>query len=355
MQIGILLPPHPASGGAKAVEIRGSMRFAAIQTAHFFWLIVVLIGFFFWVNSRRKKTLETFADKNLLATLLDSFDIRKHKLKQILLIAVFFLAVFALMRPQRGFKWQEIKRRGLDILVAVDVSKSMLAEDIKPNRLERTKLSLVDFVKHLKGDRIGLIAFSGSAFVQCPLTLDYAGFLLSTEALDTNTILQGGTSISSAIQQAIKSYEGGLKKYKVLVIITDGEDHKGDALKVAELAQKEGIKIFCIGIGTNEGELIPVTDESGNRAFLKDRSGAVVKSRLDESILQKIALATAGSYVRASAKEFGLDLIYKEKLSEMEKREFETRMAKQYEERFQIPLAIAFLLLAIEFLISDRR
>lgn len=331
------------------------MRFATIQAAYFFWLIVFLVGFFLWVNAMRKKSLEIFADKSLLATLLTSFDVRKHRLKQVLIIIVFSLIAFSFMRPQWGFKWQEIKRKGLDILAAVDVSKSMLAEDIKPNRLERTKLALADFVKHLKGDRIGLIAFSGSAFVQCPLTVDYSGFLLSVDALDINTIPKGGTSISSAIRQAMESYEGGLKKYKVLIIITDGEDHEGDPVKAAELAQKEGIKIFCIGIGTSGGELIPVTDESGNKAFLKDRSGAVVKSRLDEATLQKIALTTGSSYVRASSKEFGLDLIYKEKLSEMEKRELETKMAKQYEERFQIPLGIAFLLLAAEFLLSDRR
>ncbi len=331
------------------------MRFAAITSAYLFWLIIALIGFLFWANSRKIKAFETFADNNLLATLLASFDIRKYRLKEALIFVALFFTVFALMRPQWGFKWQEIKRKGLDILVAVDVSKSMLAEDIKPSRLERTKLALADFVKHLKGDRVGLIAFAGSAFVQCPLTVDYSGFLLSAESLDINTIPKGGTSISSAIREAIKSYEGGLKKYKVLIIITDGEDHEGDPVKAAELAQKEGIKIFCIGIGTNEGELIPVADESGNKGYLKDRSGAVVKSRLDETTLQKIALTTGGSYVRASSREFGLDLIYKEKLSEMEKRELESKMAKQYEERFQIPLALAFLLLAAEFIISDRR
>lgn len=331
------------------------MRFAGIQAVYLFWTIIALAGFFFWADARRKKALETFADKNLLAGLIASFDIRKHRLKQVLIIAALSLMIFALMRPQWGFKWHQIKRKGLDILVAVDVSKSMLAEDIKPNRLERTKLALADFVKHLKGDRIGLIAFAGSAFVQCPLTADYSGFLLSAESLDINTIPKGGTSISSAIRQAMEICEGGLKKYKVLIIITDGEDHTGDPLKAAESAKDTGIKIFCIGIGTNEGELIPVIDESGNKAFLKDGSGAVVKSRLDEAMLQKVALATGGSYVRAGAKEFGLDLIYKEKLSGMEKRELESKMAKQYEERFQIPLAIAFLLLTAEFVLSDRR
>lgn len=326
-----------------------------MQAAYLFWLVIALAGFFFWADARRKKALETFADKNLLAGLIASFDIRRHRLKQALIIASLSLAVFSLMRPQWGFRWQEIKRRGLDIFVAVDVSNSMLAEDIKPSRLERTKLALADFVKRLKGDRIGLIAFSGSAFVQCPLTVDYNGFLLSVESLNSDTIPRGGTSISSAIRQAMESYEGGLKKYKALIIITDGEDHEGNSAEAAESAQKEGIKIFCIGIGTNEGELIPVADESGNKVFLKDKSGAVVKSRLDEAALQKIALATGGSYVRASAREFGLDLIYKEKLSEMEKRELESKMSKQHEERFQIPLLAAFLLLTIEFLLSDRK
>lgn len=331
------------------------MRFAGIYYAYLLWLVIALIGFLFWANARKRKALEAFADKSLLAALTASFDARKHKIKQLLIVAALILMVFALMRPQWGFKWQEIKRRGLDILVAVDVSKSMLAEDIKPNRLERAKLALADFVKRLKGDRIGLIAFSGSAFTQCPLTVDYSGFLLSVESLGIDTIPKGGTSISGAIRQAIESYEGGLKKYKVLIIITDGEDHEGDSLKAAESAKDDGIKIFCIGIGTNEGELIPVADESGNKAFLKDRGGSVVKSRLDEATLQKIALATGGSYVRSSSNEFGLDLIYKERLSGMEKRELESKMAKQHEERFQIPLVIAFLLLAAELLTSDRK
>lgn len=331
------------------------MRFAVMQAAYLFWVVIALAGFFLWANAMREKALETFADKSLLTALLASFDVHRCRLKQVLILASFSLMVFALMRPQWGFKWQEVKRRGLDILVAVDVSKSMLAEDIKPNRLERTKLALADFVKHLKGDRIGLIAFSGSAFTQCPLTVDDGGFLLSVESLATNTIPKGGTSITGAVREALRNIEGGLKKYKVLILITDGEDHEGDPVKAAELARDAGVKIFCIGIGTNEGELIPVTDENGHKTFLKDRSGAVVKSRLDEATLQKIALVTGGSYVHSSAKEFGLDLIYKEKLLGMETRELETKMAKQHEERFQIPLAIAFLLLAIEFLVTDRK
>lgn len=326
------------------------MRFASVGAVYLVWLAVGVVVFFFWANASRKKALEAFADKKLLPEITSAFGERERRVKQVLLSLSFFLIALALMRPQWGYRQQEIKRRGLDIYVAVDTSKSMLAQDIKPSRLERSKLALTDFVKHLKGDRIGLIAFSGKAFVQCPLTLDRSGFLLSLQELDTDTIPRGGTSISSAIRKAVEGYPEGPKKYRALILITDGEDHEGDALKAAEAAKKEGIRIFCIGIGTPEGELIPV--ENG---FLKDKSGAVVKSRLGEDTLKKIALATGGTYVRASSREFGLDLIYREKISEMEKRELEGRMAIQRRERFQVPLALAFLLLSIEFMIGNRK
>jgi Ca-activated chloride channel family protein len=185
--------------------------------------------------------------------------------------------------------------------------------------------------------------------------VDYGGFLFSVDSLNVNIIPRGGTSISQAIKEAIRGYEGGLKKYKVLILITDGEDHEGNPEKTAEEAKREGVKVFCIGIGTPEGELITLTDEKGNKTFLKDSQGNVVKTRLDETTLQKIALTTGGSYIRSGATEFGLDLIYEEKLSKMEKRELESKLAKQFEERFQIPLALAFLLLMGELFISERK
>ena len=243
----------------------------------------------------------------------------------------------------------------MDILIAIDTSRSMLAEDVKPNRLQRSKLAVRDLVKKVQGDRLGLIAFAGSAFLQCPLTVDYGGFLLSLDDLEVGTIPRGGTSVSGAVREAIKSYQGGQKKYKVLVLITDGEDHEGDPVKAVEEAKEAGIKIFAIGIGTREGELIPVTDEEGKRAFLKDREGRVVKSRLDETVLQKVALATGGSYIRATGAEFGLDLIYQEKLAKMEKRELAGKMRRRFEERFQFSLGLALLLLMVEPLINERK
>jgi Ca-activated chloride channel family protein len=331
------------------------MRWAQANFILGFLVFCSVILFYYWADKSRKAVLEKFAHKDLLNDLLIYVDFRRKRLKAIIIILSLALSIFALFRPQWGFHWQEVKRKGLDIIVALDTSKSMRAEDIKPSRIARAKLALGDLAKNLKGDRIGLIAFAGSAFLQCPLTVDYGGFLLTLDNTDTDIIPKGGTSITSAIKEAVKSYEGGQKKYKVLVIITDGEDHQGDALKAAEEAKKEGIVIFCIGIGTKEGDLIPVKDESGRMTFLKDKEGNVVKSRLDETTLQKIALTTGGGYVRATNTEFGLELLYREKLSKMEKREFLGKMNKHYEERYQIFLSITLLLLAIEPFIRDSK
>ncbi|OGW76027.1 MAG: hypothetical protein A2Z72_02055 [Omnitrophica bacterium RBG_13_46_9] len=331
------------------------MRFAQGYYTYGFWIVFILILFLIRVYVSKRLILRKFAEKELLEEIASSVDFKRQMTKSAVIIAALLFAILALMRPEWGFKWQEVKRIGLDILIAIDTSKSMLATDVKPNRLERSKLAVKDLIKKLKGDRIGLIAFSGTAFLQCPLTIDYGGFLLALNDLNVNAIPRGGTSISSAIEVAMQSFERGANKYKVLVIITDGEDHEGDPIRSAEIAKKEGIKIFCIGIGTREGELIQVTGDRGEKTFLKDREGNIVKSRLNEEIPQKIAFETGGMYVRSSGSEFGLDLIYEEKLSKMEKREIKAQMSKLYYERFQIPLAFAMLLLMIEPLMSDRK
>ena len=331
------------------------MRFGNFQAIYLLLIFPALALFYIRAFKKRRRDMEAFADKDLLGELTGSIDIKKQRLRAILILVSVFLIVLSLMRPRWGFEWKEVKRSGIDILIAIDTSKSMLAEDVKPNRLERSKLAVKDMIKKLRGDRIGLIAFSGSAFLQCPLTVDYSGFMLSLDDLDVDTIPKGGTSLSGAIRIALDSYGRVGKKYRALVIITDGEDHEGDAADWAEKAKEQGLKIFTIGIGTKEGELIPVTDQAGNRTFLKDRSGNVVKTRLDEAVLQKIAIVTGGSYVRAGSTEFGLDLIYEERLSKMEKREVENKMVKRYKERYGVPLSLALLLLCIEPFIREKR
>lgn len=331
------------------------MRFANISAAYIIWFIILLAGFYLWSFNRRKQLLEKFASKDLISELAGSLNIKARKLKTIFILIGLLSAAVSLMRPQWGFEWEEVKRKGLDIIIAIDTSKSMLAEDVKPNRLERSKLAVKDLLKKLNGDRIGLIAFSGSAFLQCPLTVDYNGFMLSLDSLDTDIIPRGGTSISSAIRETVKAYGKAKREYKAVVLITDGEDNEGGALKEAKAAAKEGVQIFCIGIGTKEGELISIVSEDGQKTYLKDKEGNFVKSRLDESLLKDIALSTNGSYIKASGAEFGLDWIYGNKLSKMEKQEFGAKMHKRYEERFQWTLLLSFLLLLAEPFISERK
>jgi Ca-activated chloride channel family protein len=302
----------------------------------------------------RRKALERFAGSRLIGEIAGSRDERKVSLKRWVFVAALLFAVLALMRPQYGYGWREVRRQGLDILIALDTSKSMLAQDVLPDRLERSKLAITDLVKELEGDRIGLIVFSGTAFLQCPLTVDYSGFLLSLKDVGVDTIPVGGTSISNAIYTAISSFEGAKGKHKILIIITDGEDLEGGVEKAVMKARAEDVMISCVGIGSPEGDLIPVR-ENGGTVFLKDPRGNVVKTRLNEDVLESIAVSTGGMYVRSTGAEFGLDLIYEKKLSGLEKQEFESRMEKLYRERFQIPLGIALLLFLLEPVIGDRK
>jgi len=262
--------------------------------------------------------------------------------------------VLALARPQWGFEWQEVKRQGMDIFIVVDTSKSMLTQDVRPNRLERTKLAIQDFVSHLKGDRVGLIAFAGDAFYLCPLTVDYNGFLLSLNDLSVDSVPRGGTNIERAIEEAISGYEQTPSEFKAVIVLTDGDNLEGDPLAVARRAKSMGIKIYTIGIGTKEGELIQIQSGAGQIEFLKDNNGNFVKSRLNETLLQQIALSTGGIYVKATGLQFGLDLIYEKELAGKQKREIENRMEKKYHERFQYPLAVALLLLFAETCLSNR-
>ncbi|MBN3040017.1 MAG: VWA domain-containing protein [Candidatus Omnitrophica bacterium] len=331
------------------------MRFAAAYYAYLFWLVIATGLFFIFSHNKKKTLMQKFAKEELLKDIVFSFEPKKERLKYILITSVVFLSVIALMRPQWGFQWQEVSRKGLDILIALDTSKSMMAEDVKPNRLERSKLAIKDILKYLKGDRIGLIAFAGSSYLQCPLTVDYDGFTLALDDISTSTIPKGGTSISSAISEAIKVLEGADKKYKILIIITDGEDLEGQTLELAEKAKDKGLKIYCVGIGTKEGELIQITDAEGRKVFLKDSDGNVVKTRLNEGLLEKIALTTGGMYVRSSVEDFGLELIYKQRLSKFEKRESNAEKMKLYNERFQIFVALAMTLLIIEPFIQNKK
>ncbi len=329
------------------------------------FITIIAALFFIWAMRRRINLMNRFVEKPLAGLIAPTVSLERKAIKMVILTAAVSLTVFTLARPQWGFEWKETKFKGLDILIAVDVSKSMLANDMKPNRLERAKFAIKDLVKKLGGDRVGLVAFAGTAFLQCPLTIDYNGFLLTLDDLNVNTIPRGGTNISSAIREAMGVFSAGggsaiggkgqEKKYKTLVLITDGDDLEGEAIRAAKEASAEGVKIYCVGVGTFEGSLIPAADEHGSKGWVADNSGNVIKTRLNEDILKNIAISTGGSYVRAVQSDFGLVLLYENSISKLEKKDIEGKMNKQYRERYGYFLGLAILLLLIEPFISDRK
>ena len=278
------------------------MIFANPQAWGLLWLLPLIAAGLHFFYEHRCRMMSRFAQEHLLDGLAQGFSKRQYRLKAVLIMAAFFLIVAALSRPQWGFALRPVKRHGLDIMVVIDVSKSMLTRDVLPSRLERTKLAIKDLIMKLNGsDHIGLIAFAGDAMVMCPLTYDYNGFLLSLDDLGVDSIPRGGTNMSQAIDESVKAYQGMPDSDKAVVLVTDGEDQEGDALDAARRAHEKGVRIFTVGVGTREGDLIQVTNADGQSEFLKDADGNVVKSHLNENLLQQIAYITRGAYVRSGA------------------------------------------------------
>lgn len=332
------------------------MRIAEIDFIYVLLILLPLLITFYWlVFKMKRRAKERFGNLALIEKLSFSFSPKKQRWKVVLILLGTFFLLFSLARPQLGTKLTLMKREGVDMVIAIDVSLSMLAEDIKPSRLEKAKQEINGLISRMRGDRVGLVAFAGVSFIQCPLTLDYSAAKLFLDIIDVNLIPQPGTAIGDAIRTSIKAFNQKERKYKVLIILTDGEDHDSDPLGAAEEALKEGIRIYTIGIGSVQGEPIPIKDGRGQvTGFKKDKEGSVVVSRLDEVTLQKIALTTGGKYYHATSGEMELDKIYDE-ISKMEKKELEGKLMTQYEDRYQYFLLISVVLLTIEFLISERR
>ena len=264
--------------------------------------------------------------------------------------------VLALSRPQIGMTVEMVKRSGLDIMIGLDISASMLAEDIKPNRLLKAKHAISSFIDRLEGDRVGLIAFAGDSFVQCPLTIDYAAAKLLLDALDVDTISQSGTEISQAIEIAASSFNQEEDKHKVLLFFTDGEDHGKKAIEAAKAAANQGIRIYCVGVGLpNQGTPIPLRQSNGEfLGYKHDRDGKPIVTKLEDALLREIARLTGGNYYQATPGEAEIDRLFAE-LAAIEKREIEERQFTRYEDRFQYFLGFALLFLVWEFLLSESR
>jgi Ca-activated chloride channel family protein len=307
-----------------------------------------------WANKKRLKTLAKLGDTPLLEKLTSSINWRGRRWRNVLQLLVLGLLILALARPQWGSEVRQIDQEGLQVMVALDVSQSMLAQDIKPNRLERAKLEIADLMKQLNGDEIGLVLFSGASFIQVPLTSDYYTALSYLDSADPSVISRPGTVIGDAIRTAMHGFDPALSSQKVLIVMTDGEDHETDPLAAAQDVADEDVLIYTIGFGTPEGEPIPVLDQNGAVVdYKRDQNGEIVLSKLDESTLQSIAQTGNGQYYRASADGSELQSLLGE-IDGLQKDQLQSRVETRHIERYQIFLALALVLLVISEFIPDR-
>lgn len=330
------------------------MTFARMWILNFLWFLPLIVFMLMVYGRRKKRAAERLADQGLLARLTGPEIKGRRFIKGLLILVSVGLMIVALAGPRWGSHYQEVSRKGVDIMILVDVSPSMMVEDIKPNRLERARREIFDFLRVVQGDRVGLVAFSGSAFVQCPLTLDYAALQMFLSAVEPDLIPVPGTDLGAAIETGLSAFDPKSETDKVMLLITDGEDNEEHGLEMAKEAAAKGVKIFVFGIGDPSGGPIPA--KNGQGGFLKDDEGKLILSKLDEGSLQRIAASTGGVYARSVAGDLDLDLLYFDGIrSRTEARTLKSGKIRIYEERFAFFLPAAFLLLLIEGLVTERR
>lgn len=324
---------------------------------HLLWLIPVFIGVYIYAWQKRRKALERFIDAGIMDKIYISVSASKRIWKSVLLLTALILIVFSMTRPGWNPKPETIERRGRDVVFLLDVSKSMLAEDLVPNRLERAKLAIFDCIERLEGDRVALVAFAGTSAVKCPLTLDYGFFRMMLNNISTQSISRGGTMIGDAVRKVITDvFDDQIKEFKDIILITDGEDHDSFPVEAAKQAGEKGVRIIAIGLGDEgEGKRIPVTSKNGQKVFVK-YDGREVWSKLDGDTLRKMVNATpGGKYLNVATGTIDLGNVYASLIASAEKKKHESETIKRYEEKFQIFLGIAFILLCVELLINERK
>jgi len=330
-------------------------RFGASEMLFAYLLVPALATLAWWAAGRRRRDLARFGDLALLERLTATVSRRGQIAKTVLLLVIVTLLVTALGRPQFGSRVETVRREGQDIVIALDLSASMVAEDMAPNRLQKAKFAIADLIARLDGDRVGLVAFAGEAFVQSPLTLDYGAANLFLNAMNLDTISLQGTNLGQAIDVALDTFADTDRRHRVLVVITDGEDHEGTVDDAVERAREAGVRIYTVGIGSPEGVPIPEFDAAGRpQGFRRDAEGSVVTSRLDEITLQTIATRTGGVYYRASPAGTEVTLLAEE-LTAGEGQQFEAEQVTLFDEQYQLFLGLALALLVAEMLVSDRR
>jgi len=327
------------------------------ENIYFFYalgLLPVFILMYWLLNRWRKKTFATYGDLLIIEQLIPDVSKSKRNWKFVAFTLAFGLVIIGIVNPQVGTKLEEVKRKGADLMICLDVSNSMKAEDLQPNRIEKAKQEISKLINKLEGDRIGIIVFAGEAYVQLPITTDYAAAKLFLESISTDLIATQGTAIGTAINLALESFGKDEGKNKAIVIITDGENHEDDAITAAEASAEKGIAIHTIGMGSPDGAPIPIYKNNIREGFKKDKEGNSVITKLNEQSLLEIAATGNGIYVRASNSDAGLYKVVNE-INKLEKKSFESKIYSDYEDRFQWFIAPALLFLLIEFLLTERK
>jgi Ca-activated chloride channel family protein len=328
-------------------------RFANPEYLYLLLLLPVIVILFVFNEFRKRRLLKRLGNATLVGRLLPEMSRVRPLIKYLFLLLAVSAAVIMLARPQFGSRIEEVKKEGVEVIIALDVSNSMLAEDIQPDRLTRAKQAISRLVDNLENDKIGLIVFAGDAYTQIPITTDYVSAKMFLASIGPEMVPKQGTAIGAAINLGLRSFSPGEGKSKAMIIITDGENHEDDPVSPAEEASKEGVVIHTIGIGSTEGVPIPLIT-GGKRDYLKDSDGHIVITKLDEEILKKIAISTGGNYVRASNTNIGLDEIFSS-IKKMKKDELENTMYTEYNDQFQIFAVITLFFLLLDFLVMDRK
>jgi Ca-activated chloride channel family protein len=329
-------------------------RFEHIEYLYALLLIPFFSALFVLYMIWKKKAVKNYGEWEVISQLMRGLSFRKLALKFLVLMLAYGFLIIGLANPQIGSKLEKVQRKGADLVIALDVSNSMLSEDIRPDRLTRAVQGISKLIDRLEGDRLGIVVFAGKAYVQLPITTDYAAAKMFLSTISTQMVPSQGTAIGDAIELAVQSFNED-ERSKAIIIITDGENHEGDVFESAKVATEKGIKIFTIGMGSPDGSPIPLHDQFGRQTGYKtDRQGQVIVSKLDETTLQQLASAGNGIYVRASTGQDGLGRILEE-INALEKKEIETQTFSEYEGRFQYFLAISLILLLLELLIPERK
>ncbi|MEI7490299.1 MAG: VWA domain-containing protein [Bacteroidota bacterium] len=328
-------------------------RFAHSIFFFAFLLIPLLSALFIWFMIRRKKSMDLYGEYTLLKILAPEYSTAKPIVKFVLYSLALAAMIMALADLQSGSKIEKVKRKGIDLMICLDVSNSMLAQDIRPCRLERAKQAISKLTDKLEGDRIGLIVFAGKAYTQLPITTDYAAAKLFVNTVSTGMVPTQGTAIGDAIKLAVSSF-GESKHNKAIVLITDGEDHEGQVLEQADAAAKAGTILYTIGMGLPEGAPIPVFQDDIQTGYKKDRDGNTIMSRLDETTLKEIANVGKGMYVRASNSDAGLNTVFDD-LEKIEKSDIESKQFSDFESRFQFFAALALMILVLDLFVFERK